>query len=290
MATQLLLGSPNDPTAQGSVCPIPGESRPPENSKRGRKSGKQQNGSIKKQPQRGMGVAQLERLRQQERWKMMAEINSAPSLQYSGTTPYPYNFDPPTTGVPIHQLPKFGAGGFGVIAGGAHHGFPPAVVHSGGEPTSAHFFQGGFGGFDPNGLPILGSSGLESLKELPSIPKRPEDGEIDRNSLIWKKKRISGYETAFMEGITEKHEGVEVVAVHRKGKAVGGAVVMEYGFFPARGGGGGRRGGGKVHSNSNINDVSPSGASSMATSIATEVASCSLFGSDEASIDLSLRL
>ncbi|GAB4849586.1 hypothetical protein Ancab_004381 [Ancistrocladus abbreviatus] len=281
MATQLLLGSSNDPTTQKNSTSIHGESRAPENPKRGRKSGKQQNGSTqKKQPQRGMGVAQLERLRLEERWKKMTEINTSSRVHYLGNTPYPCNFDPPIAGVPVHQLPKFGAGSFGVLATGNCHGFPPAP-QGGGGATIAQFFPGGFGVADTNGLRVMGSGGMESLKELPSIPKQLEGTEIDHSGLIFKKKRFSGYEMGFMEGIKEKYEEVEVVAVHRKGNAVGGAVVMEYGFFPPAAAVG--------QVDSNIDESSPK-AASMAAAVSTEGVSYSLFGSDEASIDLSLRL
>ncbi|GMH05674.1 hypothetical protein Nepgr_007514 [Nepenthes gracilis] len=260
MATQLLLGSTNDPTAQKSVLITGGESKPEPAMPRARKSGKQQNGPAqKKQPQRGMGVAQLERLRLQERWKKMTEISpSVHPHHVKYPNPYPY-FDPPTSGVPV-QLPKLGGFGERLVL---HHGFP---VH-GGPSSPAHFFPDGFPASSYGGMAgavldpsTRGFGGLEGLRELPSIPKL--DTEMDSNGIASKKKRI-------MEGTREKCEGVEVVAVHRKGNAVGGGVVMEYGFFPS--------------AKDTMEFLSPSSTAAAGDRF-------SPFGSTETSIDLSLKL
>ncbi|GFZ04862.1 hypothetical protein Acr_17g0004340 [Actinidia rufa] len=52
------------------------------------KSGEAAAQKVKKQPQRGMGVAQLERLRLQERWNKMTEIGNVPPQPLSLHNPY----------------------------------------------------------------------------------------------------------------------------------------------------------------------------------------------------------
>ncbi|KAG8386243.1 hypothetical protein BUALT_Bualt03G0128700 [Buddleja alternifolia] len=74
-----------------------------------------------KQPQRGMGVEKLERLRQQERWKKMTEIN--PSFADHPTLMNPSHVNP------VHQFSKLGGFGapsvqmgFNQSYSGYHHG------------------------------------------------------------------------------------------------------------------------------------------------------------------------
>lgn len=68
----------------------------------------------KKQPQRGMGVAQLERLRLQERWKKMTEINPTTSGHPLTTPLDSSSFLEPNNNKSIN-FPKFG--GIGSTAG-----------------------------------------------------------------------------------------------------------------------------------------------------------------------------
>lgn len=91
MATPvLLMASSNEKKAMGE------EDSRPEKHRSTRRNGRSNGPSQKKQPQRGMGVAQLERLRLQERWKKMTEVNQLHQYQipppgtfsdYSSTTP-----------------------------------------------------------------------------------------------------------------------------------------------------------------------------------------------------------
>lgn len=77
MATSVLMASDDHDNTRVEM-----KLNGPENGKRcGRKKSKPiDHGTLKKkQPQRGMGVAQLERLRLQERWKKMTEINPNPN-------------------------------------------------------------------------------------------------------------------------------------------------------------------------------------------------------------------
>ncbi|KAG9452808.1 hypothetical protein H6P81_005712 [Aristolochia fimbriata] len=77
--------------------PRPGPARP-----KGRRAGKAANPQQKKIPQRGMGVAQLERLRLQERWKKMAETGEVPSP--NELYPFPFSFpDQPQIPPPVSR-------------------------------------------------------------------------------------------------------------------------------------------------------------------------------------------
>ncbi|KAH0986774.1 hypothetical protein GBA52_013951 [Prunus armeniaca] len=81
MATPMLLMASEQSTTQEPTETLVGfyeESKPEstKSTKGTKKSGKATNS--KKQPQRGLGVAQLERLRLQDRWKKMTEL---PQLQ-----------------------------------------------------------------------------------------------------------------------------------------------------------------------------------------------------------------
>ncbi|GAB2284596.1 hypothetical protein Dimus_019052 [Dionaea muscipula] len=270
----MLFGSPNErmaTTGQRSVMIVPIEPKPAENPKpRGRKSGgssKQGNGSSaagaagQKKPQRGMGVEQLEKLRLQERWKKMTEINPSPppppptlglgssaasspavQIQYQNH-PYPYLDPTLACGIPVH-LPKFA--GFGPILG---HGFPvqagvAAATATGNKflPPSGYQMGQCGGGVAPVGEPrgrFL--AGFEGFRELPSIPKMEvavaqqfdHHHHHDRQphsppGLTSKKKRVvNGHEKGYfreeicMENCYDQGSSVEVVAVHRKSNAAG---------------------------------------------------------------------
>ncbi|XP_068667602.1 uncharacterized protein [Aristolochia californica] len=69
---------------------------------KGKRAGKSVNPSQKKVPQRGMGVAQLERLRLQERWKKMTEIGEVPAQ--NEMYPFPFSFpDQPPIAAPVSR-------------------------------------------------------------------------------------------------------------------------------------------------------------------------------------------
>lgn len=119
-------------------------------------------GCKKKQPQRGMGVAQLERLRLQERWKKITQINSPISSANSSIS------SPSTITTNLNdtsffaaetkaQFPKFPGFGNGVVAGFHGQGFVSDHHHD--------MLQGYLYGIG-NMININGNS-----KELSSTPK-----------------------------------------------------------------------------------------------------------------------
>lgn len=167
----------------------PDEAKPEAPKTRGRKPGSKATGQKKKPPQRGMGVAQLERLRLQERWKKMTEMPPLDSLsihnnfQYQSTT---HSVLPePIPSVPVMH----GAGNYGVpiVAGGGLLGLDEGMVmHKVGHAGGFGGVSSGSGsgqvminhnriGVDPD-LKVgqVGSSSLMSLvgtsKELSSMP------------------------------------------------------------------------------------------------------------------------
>lgn len=106
--------------------------KPSKGRKAGKLSGGQQHGA-KKQPQRGPGVAQLERLRWEERWKKMTQISELPAGADAGAG---------QLHLPLLDLHKTRRGGYNgdTIAeaypniwasawgGGAGHSHPPLQV------------------------------------------------------------------------------------------------------------------------------------------------------------------
>ncbi|KAF8414016.1 hypothetical protein HHK36_002014 [Tetracentron sinense] len=78
---------------------------------RGRKNGKSNGSSQKKQPQRGLGVAQLERLRLQERWKKITEIDQIPSQNPYHQFQFPFIDQP--NGVSVPTIARFGPANYG---------------------------------------------------------------------------------------------------------------------------------------------------------------------------------
>ena len=171
MATSLFLMASAEPTVpeystNRYECT---EEAKPDNprSSRARKTSKSAATAQKKQPQRGMGVAQLERLRYEE-WKQMTGINHLQSMSFPGHFRYqiPFQFPeqppaPPSSPVHPGSVPRLG--------GGAVHGF------SGG---------GGFRVVDPyrNG----GAVGTlpEASRELSSMPNM--DCVFDRCDVCFK--------------------------------------------------------------------------------------------------------
>ena len=143
------------------------ETKPePTTKTRARKSSKAPN--PKKLPQRGLGVAQLERLRLQERWKKITEIprvqpfnHSDPQLLQHQT---PLNMLPFTTDQPQYRA-----------LAPSPSPSPPPVVH-GSSGFGGSFGMGGLvmnpyvgvGAPDPR---VLGGTVFETSRELSSIPK-----------------------------------------------------------------------------------------------------------------------
>ncbi|KAK9268681.1 hypothetical protein L1049_000441 [Liquidambar formosana] len=141
MATPLLLLGTNDPTMQEPTKTFIGseETKSETAKQRGKRSSKSKSPSKKKQPQRGMGVAQLERLRLQERWKVMTETNPLPpfNIQNQFQYQFPHSFSNSPSGGPaafpaanyggdqlglnrVLMLQTIGNGGFnGVFVGGS---------------------------------------------------------------------------------------------------------------------------------------------------------------------------
>ncbi|KAJ8763612.1 hypothetical protein K2173_003084 [Erythroxylum novogranatense] len=172
--------------------------RPVNSSTRGRKPSKCPPRK-KHPPQRGMGVAQLERLRLQEWRKTMIEANQMDSLshlQLPVDDPLKVNRIPVQYGSVISN----GSGGFGV----GHQFFAnPYLV---GAPVQL-------------GLSSSNSASavFETSKELSSMPK-----------IITQQCAHTRCDLCF--------KGMEVAAVHRKGNSANGRVIVEYEFFPGKSG------------------------------------------------------
>ncbi|PSS06183.1 Protein SPOROCYTELESS like [Actinidia chinensis var. chinensis] len=192
------------------------------------KSGEAAAQKVKKQPQRGMGVAQLERLRLQERWNNMTEIGNVPPQPLSLHNSYSLSLN--SYPIPVSTT-QFG------------HGLNPAFFRNG---SVEGVFPGQFQADPyrigaPNPSVRAGNVG-ETSTELPSIPNL--EGFSDHFIVCHKKKRVDG-ENLGCKGRNEKHidlspfnngcgfqgfnQELEVLAVHRKGIS---GVVMEYEFFP----------------------------------------------------------
>ncbi|XWS27937.1 hypothetical protein CRYUN_Cryun25bG0023300 [Craigia yunnanensis] len=198
MATSLTLLTPiiDKPTAKASED----EAKPAMEfvkSNKGRKpTGKGPH--QKKQPQRGMGVEKLERLRIQKRWKKITETTV--------TTQFPT--DPiGTSNVPV-------------LHGVANYGVPMMINSGSGGlwgwgDTSSLMMQrvvgnGGFGGL--NGQVLVGAPGnvqvacsdgvVEASKELSSKPKL-QHYKPDRCDVCFKKKRCNGENVRFNGGFNQ---------------------------------------------------------------------------------------
>ena len=169
MATSLTLSTPNtnNPTEKA----LEDEAKPAMEfvkSNKGRKpTGK--GPYQKKQPQRGMGVEKLERLRIQERWKKMTEITATSTTQFP-TDPIGTSNVPVLHGVGNYGVPMMINGGSGGLwSWGDTAGLVMQRVVG----------NGGFGGL--NGQCLVGAPGnvqvacgvgvMEASKELSSIPK-----------------------------------------------------------------------------------------------------------------------
>ncbi|MED6182523.1 hypothetical protein PIB30_029141 [Stylosanthes scabra] len=219
----------------------------------------------KKPPQRGLGVEQLERLRMQECWKNMIIINDSSSSSSSGlalpttttTTDYYHHYPNMVAfsgndngGAVTTRSHVHGAAGFHFIP---HH--QQQVLHG---SAVAHFMgtnrsgvscsSSSFGSVAMAPLlnPLIGTPFVEtSRSELSSIPnlKKTRFNNEESNArkenplIIWNNNgpNFVGYEAPNIDGeAAAVDEGVEVVAVHRKGNSVCGRVFMEYEFFPGK--------------------------------------------------------
>ncbi|XP_022975733.1 protein SPOROCYTELESS [Cucurbita maxima] len=215
----------------------------------------------KKPPQRGLGVAQLERLRLQERWKKMTQISP----------PHPFLLDFPL------QFPVAGASsapvgndyGTGVLGFIGNCGFGSG---GGGLMTMEPFPHGGGAMVDPR---LLIGNSVEASRELSSIPNLPPPPPpppcvSDRCDICFKKKRVNfsntmkekniigtaepppvsfdflglstnSAATDFDFSLNFNQDGAGVKQIHRKvaGKGGGGgegSTLMEYEFFPRKNG------------------------------------------------------
>ncbi|KAJ7981672.1 Protein SPOROCYTELESS like [Quillaja saponaria] len=218
MATLLMASDQTSLGQETTTKPVfaPEEiiSKPVPNKTRGRKSSNSR--GPKKQPQRGLGVAQLERLRLHDRWKKMTEIpplaqQNEPDhqlLQYQNTPILPFTtVTNPFASVPVH----YGAANYGVS-----HGSQPVIngttvgllgqmignrggfcgVNGGGSCSAIN------GGFlvtnqvgqmvetyevGAQGSTVLTGNSFETSKELSSMPKL--HCVSDRCNVSFKKKR-----------------------------------------------------------------------------------------------------
>ncbi|CAK7327520.1 unnamed protein product [Dovyalis caffra] len=218
----------------------------------------------KKQPQRGMGVAQLERLRIQERWKAITEgnqigsLNRQPAQQLHVSDPFNNNN--------YYQMLQYGTavnygvpmssnvGVFNGFLGWDHKGGVMVNRVDGFNVDSNDGFGSGQVLINPYmvgpapvhqvGIPASAPAAVfEASKELSSIPKviqQQKQYEPSRCDLCLKMGGFSARaaNSAFFANHNHKNnEGVEVTAVHRKGNNPRGRkVIMEYEFFPGKNG------------------------------------------------------
>ncbi|KAJ6950301.1 hypothetical protein NC651_004082 [Populus alba x Populus x berolinensis] len=219
----------------------------------------------KKQPRRGMGVAQLENLRIQERWKAITETNQigSPNLQ---PTKQLHVFDPFNNNDDDNQMAQYGTTvNYGVPMrsnGVVFNGFL-GWDHQGGvvvrrvDEFNANN-NGGFGSGQVSvnpymvgsvpvhhvGPPAPSAAALEASKELSSIPKvmqQQKQYEPTRCDLCFKMGGFSARAaTSAFYAKYHNHnnnEGVEAMEAHRKGNnAIGRKVIMEYELFPVKNG------------------------------------------------------
>ncbi|KAL0399328.1 UNVERIFIED_CONTAM: hypothetical protein Sradi_2276100 [Sesamum radiatum] len=299
MATSLLM-APNDhqPTTNPSLPPPPPQDHDHDHHPVRRSSGRRKSrgcdGSSagpqkKKQPQRGMGVEKLERLRMQERWKKMTEINTTnQGFTASFPVPDPALINASSVPVQIFKLGGFGASAvpqMGLSQNQSCLGFHGQMGVGGLGSDQHHHHQTdlfGIGCLNNSGFVGKNASGIS--KELSSTPntvncysehcsschkKKKVNGEnwgggravrsdmytqmcnvgdcgflglnIGDNQNIINQENHQGLGTitpSVPHKIGNGKQGVEVVAVHRKGSGGcedGSQVLMEYEFFPSGG-------------------------------------------------------
>ncbi|CAK9160173.1 unnamed protein product [Ilex paraguariensis] len=200
MATSVFMVCDHETNTNGSETPMPEMVK-----QSGRKKSKSNETTQKKQPQRGMGVAQLERLRMQE-WKKMTQTTPQTplhSMNLQNNVFLPSSFAGPSAmaGVPI-QFAKYG--GYGVMNGfgqsslsqtlslqrlghGGFHG--PVGGSSVSGLVSDQFELDPYGVGAPNSSFLVGNA-VETSKELSSMPNIK--GFSEHCGVCHKKKRMNG--------------------------------------------------------------------------------------------------
>ncbi|EYU19171.1 hypothetical protein MIMGU_mgv1a010753mg [Erythranthe guttata] len=249
---------------------------------------------IKKQPQRGMGVEKLERLRLQKRWEKMTQPPTANHHHHhanfniintaAAATPFS---DPVNLFGSANSLLPLRFGGYGA----------PIVGHMGLNPN-------------PNPNPTQQSYHLGFHGQTAGvIGLAPDFFTKNVNLMIHNKEQLSSSSSSspnvflncYSEHCNSCHKGVEVVAVHRRGpsrRSEGGrsTVLMEYEFFPAGKGYGADDGGGSDSSNNDDDELTAvmkmaaagGGSETTTTSSSSTMAATGFQTSDF--IDLSLKL
>ncbi|XP_022753959.1 protein SPOROCYTELESS [Durio zibethinus] len=200
MATSLavLIPDTNNPTTKA----LEDEAKPAMEFVKSNK-GRKQTGKgphQKKQPQRGMGVEKLERLRIQERWKKMTETTATTTTQFP-TDPIGTSNVPVLHGVANYGVPMMINGGSGGLWGW--------------DDTAGLVMQrvvgnGGFGGLNSQvlvGVPgdvqvACGAGVVEDSKELSSMPKL-QHCKPDRCDVCFKKMRCNGDNVRFNGGFNQ---------------------------------------------------------------------------------------
>ncbi|XP_044512011.1 protein SPOROCYTELESS [Mangifera indica] len=286
---------------------------------RGRKVGSKTGASQKKKPQRGMGVAQLERLRMQEiTWRKMGEM---PPLEAHHLHHHQHYYSPhlalmkPIPSIPVlHGATSYAASVLGGVGGGSLLGLDQTalMIQSTGN-------DGGSGHHNPDVTPSLGF--VETSNEHSSIQKIQPQWALasERCDICSKKKRFHGQNTGFNgintadihglnqqnninfnEGLSDfgaraarsafyashdlnHHQGVEVKTIHRNGNSRGGNVLMEYDFFPGKDG---------KSTSSNEMEFMPTEASVAVVGDEASFLTSTVYGVNESSnsVDLSLKL
>ncbi|GAA0155557.1 hypothetical protein LIER_13259 [Lithospermum erythrorhizon] len=185
-------------------------------------------------PQRGLGVATLERLRVQENLKQMTQnTNNLPFDLFMDSSSMNNN-NVVVPGVPFP--PTFGT--FEGIHNNNNNNKVEVGLFFGDQEGLFVQRVGGFNGLF-SGKNCVGFSGVglgngsnvnknEASNELSSTPLS-FFGLSDKCGFCHKKKRVDAK-------VANQAQAVEVVAVHRKGGPCGGGVMMEYEFFPEKGG------------------------------------------------------
>ncbi|XP_038900102.1 protein SPOROCYTELESS-like [Benincasa hispida] len=165
----------------------------PPKTRPGRKTGAR-NPHQKKPPQRGLGVAQLERLRLQDKWNKITEMS--PPHHFIQSHSPTFLLDNTLTNFPL-QFPAAApvmvatdSGGGGGVLGFDHQGLVVQRI-------------GNHGGFLAGGEPyshgggvLIGNSSVEASRELSSIPKLPPPSlppscDSDHCDICFKKKRVN---------------------------------------------------------------------------------------------------
>ncbi|KAF2285916.1 hypothetical protein GH714_008943 [Hevea brasiliensis] len=236
----------------------------------------------KKQPQRGMGVAQLERLRCQEMkttgTNQLESCNLQPanSLLPDLINSVPIQYGSVSYGVPMFSGGRFLAFDQGLLVKQIENG---GIAELNGSPGLGQFLVNPYVFGAPDMRVRVGTTAavFETSKELSSMPKMMQHYEHTPSDVCVKKKRFNGENIGYHNGRREKFaeisaingsdflglnlenqidlndqmggfsaraarsafdanhnlsEGVELVAIHRKGNTTGGTVFMEYEFFP----------------------------------------------------------